>query len=218
MRLRGRPGWDGCQRALWDCCGKRICLHVKNSFPITVPQCLLKPSRPGLPCNLKEANWPIFSLSPVTVPEVFGKANSAQFPYRFFFLSSQWPKNSSTTAGVRLIETFSELVHPHFKIKRKRTFHRITTTTAYKRIQASKVLSCTCQLFGVEIRTCLIPIIPLPLSSRETSLLPRRAGLVRDRRERTMEKEWCPPELSLDESFWLPVGDSAKDWDSCFTK
>ena len=172
----------------------------------------------GLPRNLKEANWPIFSLSPVTVPEVFGKANSAQFPYRFFFLSSQWPKNSSTTAGVRLIETFSELVHPHVKIKRKRTFHRITTTTAYKRIQASKVLSCTCQLFGVEIRTCLIPIIPLPLSSRETSLLPRRAGLVRDRRERTMEKEWCPPELSLGESFWLPVGDSAKDWGSYFTK
>ena len=217
MRLRGRPGWDGCQSALWDCCGKRICLHVKNSFPITVPQCLLKPSRPGLPRNLKEANWPIFSLSPVTVPEVFGKANSAQFPYRFF-LSSQWPKNSSTTAGVRLIETFSELVHPHVKIKRKRIFHRITTTTAYKRIQASKVLSCTCQLFSVEIRTCLIPIIPLPLSSRETSLLPRRAGLVRDRRERTMEKEWCPPELSFGECSWLPVGDSAKDWGSYFTK
>lgn len=47
LRLHGRPGHDdGCQSALWDCCGKQICLHVKNSFPITVPQCLLKPSRP----------------------------------------------------------------------------------------------------------------------------------------------------------------------------
>ena len=79
-----RPGRDGCQSALWDCFGERISRHVKNLLPETVPQCLLKPSRPGLPRNLKEANWPIFSLSPVTVPEVFGKANSAQFPYRFF--------------------------------------------------------------------------------------------------------------------------------------
>ena len=111
------------------------------------------------------------------------------------------------------METFSELVHQHVKIKRKRTFHRSTNTTAYKRIKASKVLSCTCQLLGVEIQTCLIPIIRLPISSGETLLLPRRAGLVRDRRKRTMESE-----LSFGECLWLLVGDSAKERGSFFTK
>ena len=30
-----------------------------------------------------DSYWPIFSLSPVTVPEVFANVNSAQFPSRF---------------------------------------------------------------------------------------------------------------------------------------
>ena len=38
LRLRGRPGRDGCQSALWDCFGDRICRHAS---PKTVPQCTL---------------------------------------------------------------------------------------------------------------------------------------------------------------------------------
>ena len=43
LRLRGRPGRDGCQSALWDCLGRRICRH-ENASPKTVPKCTLKPS------------------------------------------------------------------------------------------------------------------------------------------------------------------------------
>ena len=31
LRLRGRPGRDGCQSAFWDCFGGRICGHVENA-------------------------------------------------------------------------------------------------------------------------------------------------------------------------------------------
>ena len=41
LRLRGKPGRDGCQSALWDCFGDRICRHVENASPKTVPQCTL---------------------------------------------------------------------------------------------------------------------------------------------------------------------------------
>lgn len=93
-----------------------------------------------------------------------------------------------------------------------------TGASLLQRIRECKLLSSTSQLLGVEVRTCLIPIIRLALSSGETSLLPRRAGLVRDRRERTMEKEWCPPELSFGECLWLLVGDSSEERGSYFTK
>ena len=33
--------FDGCQSALWDCFGDRICRHVENASPKTVPQCTL---------------------------------------------------------------------------------------------------------------------------------------------------------------------------------
>ena len=39
LRLRGRPGRDGCQRALWDCFGGRIYNMAANLSPKTVPQC-----------------------------------------------------------------------------------------------------------------------------------------------------------------------------------
>ena len=39
--LRGRPGRDGCQGALWDCFGGRIFNMAANSSPKTVPQCTL---------------------------------------------------------------------------------------------------------------------------------------------------------------------------------
>ena len=38
LRLRGGTGRDGCQSALWDCFGGRICRHVENASPKTVPQ------------------------------------------------------------------------------------------------------------------------------------------------------------------------------------
>ena len=41
LRLRRRPGRDGCQSALWDCFGEQICSHVENASPKTVPQCLM---------------------------------------------------------------------------------------------------------------------------------------------------------------------------------
>ena len=41
LRLRGRPGRDGCQSTLWDCFGDRISRHVENASPKTVPQCTL---------------------------------------------------------------------------------------------------------------------------------------------------------------------------------
>ena len=56
LRLRVRPGRDGCQSTFWDCFGGRICHHVENAFPKAVPQCTLTTSRPGLPGNLKGAN------------------------------------------------------------------------------------------------------------------------------------------------------------------
>ena len=41
LRLRGRPGRDGCQSALWDCLGGRIYNMAANLSPKTVPQCTL---------------------------------------------------------------------------------------------------------------------------------------------------------------------------------
>ena len=41
LRLRWSPGRDGCQSALWDCFDGRICRHVENASPKTVPQCTL---------------------------------------------------------------------------------------------------------------------------------------------------------------------------------
>ena len=41
LRLRWRLSRDGCQSALWDCFGGRICRHVENMSPKTVPQCTL---------------------------------------------------------------------------------------------------------------------------------------------------------------------------------
>ena len=55
LRLHGSPGQDGSQSALWDCFWGRICRHDENASHKTVPQCTLKPSRPGLFCNLKVA-------------------------------------------------------------------------------------------------------------------------------------------------------------------
>ena len=53
----------GCRQsaitALWDCFGGRICRHVENAFPKTVPQCTLTTSRPGLLRNFKMANYQI---------------------------------------------------------------------------------------------------------------------------------------------------------------
>ena len=60
LRLAGRPGRDGCQSALWDCFGGRICHHVENSSPKAVTQCTLKPSRLSLQRNLKVANMKTF--------------------------------------------------------------------------------------------------------------------------------------------------------------
>ena len=36
----------GCESALWDCFGGRICRHVENASPKTVPQCTLTTSNP----------------------------------------------------------------------------------------------------------------------------------------------------------------------------
>ena len=41
LRLRGRPGRDDCQSALWDCFGGRIFNVAANSSIKTVPQCTL---------------------------------------------------------------------------------------------------------------------------------------------------------------------------------
>ena len=41
LRLRGRPGRDSCQSALWDCFGGRIFNMATNSSLRTVPQCTL---------------------------------------------------------------------------------------------------------------------------------------------------------------------------------
>ena len=41
LRLRGRPGRDGCQTALWVCFGGRTFNTAANSSPKTVPQCTL---------------------------------------------------------------------------------------------------------------------------------------------------------------------------------
>ena len=41
LRLRGRPGRDCCQSALWDCFWGWICHHVEKASPKTVPQCTL---------------------------------------------------------------------------------------------------------------------------------------------------------------------------------
>ena len=38
----------GCESALWDCFGGRICRHVENASPKTVPQCTFQTSLPGL--------------------------------------------------------------------------------------------------------------------------------------------------------------------------
>ena len=38
LRLRGRPGLDGCQTALWVCFGGRTFNTAANSSPKTVPQ------------------------------------------------------------------------------------------------------------------------------------------------------------------------------------
>ena len=39
--MRGKSGRDGSQSALWDCFERRICRHVQNVSPKTVPQCTL---------------------------------------------------------------------------------------------------------------------------------------------------------------------------------
>ena len=41
LRLRGKPGRDGCQSALWDCFGGRIFNMAANSSHRTVPPCTL---------------------------------------------------------------------------------------------------------------------------------------------------------------------------------
>ena len=41
LRLRERLGQDGCQSAFWDCFVGRICRHVENASPKTIPQCTL---------------------------------------------------------------------------------------------------------------------------------------------------------------------------------
>ena len=56
LRLRTGPGRDGCQCALWDCFGGRICRHVENACPKQSHNALWHPSRLGLPRNLKLAN------------------------------------------------------------------------------------------------------------------------------------------------------------------
>ena len=52
LRLRGRPGRDGCQSALWDYFGERICRHVENASQKKSHNALWQPSWPSLPCNL----------------------------------------------------------------------------------------------------------------------------------------------------------------------
>ena len=49
LRLRGRPGRDGCQTALWDCFGGRIFNIAANSSPKTVPQCTISTRSPAQP-------------------------------------------------------------------------------------------------------------------------------------------------------------------------
>ena len=49
LRLRGRPGRDGCQSALWDCFGGRIFNMAANSSPKTVPQCTISIRSPAHP-------------------------------------------------------------------------------------------------------------------------------------------------------------------------
>ena len=56
LRLRTGPGRDGCQSALWDCFGGRICRHVENACPKQSHNALWHSSRLGLPRNLKLAN------------------------------------------------------------------------------------------------------------------------------------------------------------------
>ena len=42
MRLQGRPGWEGCHRALWDCFGGRILPPCWQCVPKTFPQRTLR--------------------------------------------------------------------------------------------------------------------------------------------------------------------------------
>ena len=41
LRLRGRPGRDGCPSAMWDCFKGWICHHAEKASPKIVPQCTL---------------------------------------------------------------------------------------------------------------------------------------------------------------------------------
>ena len=56
LSLRGRPGQDGCQSALWDCFGRRIFNMAAVLPPKQSRNALWQPSRPGLPGNFKVAN------------------------------------------------------------------------------------------------------------------------------------------------------------------
>ena len=56
LKLRGRPGQDSCQSALWDCFGRRIFNMPAILPPKQSHNALWQPSRPGHPRNLKVAN------------------------------------------------------------------------------------------------------------------------------------------------------------------
>ena len=49
LNLHGRPGWDGCQSALWDCFSTWRQIYLPKQSHIA----LWLPSRPSLLCNLK---------------------------------------------------------------------------------------------------------------------------------------------------------------------
>ena len=49
LRLRGRPGRDGCQSALWDCFGIEFAAMLKMRLLKQSHNALWQPSRPALP-------------------------------------------------------------------------------------------------------------------------------------------------------------------------
>ena len=57
LRLRGRPGKDCCQRALWDCFGGWICRHFENASATTVPQSTLTTTSTRSPAQPQIGNW-----------------------------------------------------------------------------------------------------------------------------------------------------------------
>ena len=56
--------------------------------------------------DVLDSYWPIFSLSFVTVPEVFAKVNSVQFPWRF--LNGEYVIFTHFEFGMKMSQCYTE--------------------------------------------------------------------------------------------------------------